>query len=131
MVYNWTEDLAVGHSQIDADHKQLYRLVDTLFEAMRSGKGNAMLGGILDELVRYTVSHFAREEKLMQQIGYPSYADHKSAHEALTLEVQSLQRRFQQGSVALSLDVFKFLGEWLRNHIMTHDKLLGVAVQGG
>lgn len=131
MAYTWSSDLAVGNPQIDSDHKHLYELVNTLYDAMRGGKGNAVLGEILDELVTYTATHFRREETLMQQIRYAAASEHQAAHEALVKQVQDLQNRFKAGSIALSLDVFKFLGDWLRNHIMTHDKLLGVAAQAG
>jgi len=129
MAYIWTDDLAVGHTQIDSDHKHLYDLVNRLYDAMKAGKGNTVLGATLDELIRYTASHFGREEALMQQIRYAAAAEHKAAHTALVSEVQGLQQRFKTGSVALSPEVFKFLGDWLRNHIMTHDKLLGAAAQ--
>ena len=127
--YVWTNDLSVGHAHIDADHKHLYELVNTLFQAMRAGKANAVLGAILDELVDYTGTHFSREEALMQQVHFPGYAEHKSAHDALVKEVRALQMRFKGGSITLSLDVFKFLSDWLRNHIMTYDVQLGAAVQ--
>lgn len=35
------------------------------------------------------------------------------------------------GNALSSITVSKFLGEWLRTHILQHDKLLAKAVQAG
>ncbi len=78
--FNWTSDLASGNSQIDSDHKQLIGLLNKLHDAMSAGKGNAVLGTILDELISYTATHFKREEMLMQQIGYADFVSHKAEH---------------------------------------------------
>lgn len=129
--FNWTNDLAVGNSQIDSDHQHLVSLVNKLHDAMKSGQGNAILGSILDELIKYTASHFKREEMFMQQIGYADTAAHKAEHTKLVNEVLDLQTRFKAGSTTLSVSVFNFLGEWLRTHIKSQDAKLGLAIAAG
>lgn len=128
MAYQWTTDLAVGYAHIDNDHKHLFELVNQLFNGMKAGQANAVLGGIIRELVDYTTTHFRREEDLMQQMRYADYVEHKRAHEQLIREVKALEMRFNGGSITLSLDVFNFLQDWLANHIKTHDRKLGAAL---
>lgn len=127
--FKWTEDLSVGNSMIDKDHVHLFELVNKLYEAMSGGKGNAILGEILDELISYTVSHFGREERLMQQINYADYSKHKSEHDKLVAEVSELKRSFHAGAVTLSSKVYMFLTDWLNKHIKASDKLLGLAAK--
>ncbi len=125
--FNWTADLATGNGMIDQDHKHLIALVNKLNDAMAGGKGNAVLGPILDELIAYTVSHFGREERLMQQIAYADYAAHKAEHTKLIGEVQELRGKFAAGALTLSSKVYLFLCDWLNTHIKSADVRLGKA----
>jgi hemerythrin-like metal-binding protein len=128
-VFNWTADLASGNLMIDNDHKHLIDLVNKLHHAMAEGAGNAVLGRVLDELVDYTVHHFAREEKLMRDIQFTDSERHKAEHEKLIEQVAALQSGFKTGSAALSNKVYRFLTDWLNTHIKTCDKQLGTAAR--
>ena len=127
--FSWSDDLGSGNLMIDSDHKHLINLVNKLNDAMVGGKGNTIVGDVLDELIAYTVSHFGREEKLMQQIAYVDYASHKAEHDKLVAEVSELKRNFQSGSLTLSSKVYIFLCDWLNKHIKSRDKLLGNAAK--
>jgi methyl-accepting chemotaxis protein len=59
----WSNALSVGHAEIDRQHQVLIEIANRLNASMRSGAGRAACGSILDELVNYTVNHFAFEEK--------------------------------------------------------------------
>lgn len=120
--YPWTEDLQVGIAAIDGDHKKLVQLINDLHEAMTQGRGKAVLGKTLDDLIRYTQEHFQREEQLMQRAGYSDYARHKQEHEQLVQEVVALREKFNSGNLMLSVQVSGFLRDWLTNHIMKTDK---------
>lgn len=41
---NWSDKLSVGVQQMDMQHKRLVELINELYEAMNSGKGNDVLG---------------------------------------------------------------------------------------
>lgn len=127
MAYVWTSDLEVGHAHIDDEHKQLYQLLNRLYQSVQAGDANAVLGDILTELVSCTVNHFRREEELMQRIHHAGYTEHKGAHDILAREIRALQQRFYGGSITLSPEVFNFLRDWLQNHIRTYDVKLGAA----
>jgi hemerythrin len=119
----WTEKLSVGVGMLDEDHKRLVAMVNELYEAMQAGHGRDSLGRILDGLVRYTREHFAREEKLFAQTGYPATALHKQEHDALTRQVLEVQRKHAAGSATtLSLEVMQFLKNWLIKHIQGSDQ---------
>lgn len=128
MAYVWTSDLGVGHAHIDDEHKQLYQLLNRLYQSVQAGDANAVLGDILTELVSCTLNHFRREEELMQRIHYAGYAEHKGAHDILIREIRALQQRFYGGSITLSPEVFNFLRDWLQNHIKTYDVKLSAVL---
>ena len=81
------------------------------------------MGRILNELVQYTKVHFAREEKFFAQTGYPAPAAHKQEHDALTRQVLDVQQKYVAGaSATLSIDVMRFLKNWLIKHIQGSDQ---------
>ena len=61
----------------------------------------------------------------MQQSQFAGYAAHKAEHDALTRRVLNLQKEFDAGRVALSVEVMNFVRDWLARHIMGTDQQLG------
>lgn len=123
----WTDKLSVGVAQFDAEHKKLVGMVNELFDAVQSGHGKEALGKILDGLIAYTKTHFANEERLLQQHGYGDLAAHKREHEALAQQVVDVQRKYHAGATAtLSMEVMNFLKNWLVKHIQGSDRKYGV-----
>ena len=124
----WSDKLSVGDPGIDDEHKTLLELVEKLRNATRSGQGRDEVGQVLDELVSYTVAHFAHEENYMREIDYPDYPQHKAEHERLLAQVRDLQERFRLGSITITVSVSNFLSDWLFYHIAWQDKKLVTAI---
>jgi len=119
----WNPKMSVGVAQFDDEHKKLVTMVNDLFDAVQAGRGQSILGPILDGLIGYTATHFANEEKVMEAQKYPQFAAHKAEHDALKKQVLDVQAKFKAGaSAALSLEVMSFLKNWLIKHIMGSDK---------
>lgn len=121
----WSPAFSTNIKQFDDQHKKLVEMVNQLHDGMKVGKGSEVLGPILNSLISYTASHFADEEKLMQQHGYPDFAKHKAEHDKLTKQVLDLQKQYQTTKTALSMAVMTFLKDWLVNHIQGNDKKYG------
>lgn len=124
---DWSRSYSVGVSEMDREHQRLIDLINNLHAAMRSGRGKDAIGSILDELANYTSTHFADEERLMQQSGYEGLAQQKQAHAALIAQVQEVQAKYRSGT-ALGQEVMTFLKDWLVNHIQGMDKKYGPAM---
>ncbi|WP_300454920.1 bacteriohemerythrin [Accumulibacter sp.] len=119
----WTAALAVGHAEIDRQHQVLIDIANRLNQAMRSGAGRPACGSLLDELVNYTVNHFAFEEKLMEKHRYGNREAHLAAHRKLIEEVSKFKRQYDSGS-SISIELMGFLRDWLVNHILKVDRAL-------
>ncbi len=118
----WSSKLETGVTKVDQQHQKLVAMVNALYEAMKDGSGQDVLGKVLNGLVDYTRTHFATEEALMNQFGYPGLATHKIEHDKLTAQVAELQAQFQAGKTALTLKVANFLKDWLSGHILGMDQ---------
>jgi hemerythrin-like metal-binding protein len=121
---NWSRSYSVGVSQMDSEHQRLIDIINNLYSAMRSGRSKDAIGSILDELIDYTKTHFAHEEKLMRDSGYAGFDEQKRAHEALVGQVVEIQQKYRSGT-ALGQEVMTFLKNWLVNHIQGLDKKYG------
>jgi hemerythrin len=107
---------------IDKQHQKLFDMLNGLHEAMKVGKGSQTVPLILGKLVQYTREYFASEESLMLRARYTDYGKHKAEHNKLTMEVMQMVRDFEQGKIALSMDLQDFLSQWLQTHIVSSDK---------
>jgi hemerythrin len=121
----WKDIYVVNVNEIDLQHKKLVGIVNELHDAMIIGKGQTVMGKILDELVDYTLYHFATEEKYFDQYAYPEADLHKKQHQDLVSQVAAIQNKYNSGEKVLTLDVMNFLRDWLHDHIVGSDKLFG------
>jgi hemerythrin len=121
-MFDWNDSYSVHVASVDAQHKNLFRMAAELHQAMLAGKAKGILAQLLDQLVKYTVVHFAHEERLMQEASYPQLAAHKAQHVDLTRKVLQFQKDFVEGRATMSIDLLNFLKDWLRHHIMESDQ---------
>jgi hemerythrin len=121
----WDDKYSVRVRELDEQHKKLFAMVQALHQAMLEGQGKQELNNIFADLVAYTASHFASEERLMKMHGYPEYQAHQEVHAKMTTKALSLQEEFQAGKAGISLDTMKFLQDWVSKHILGTDKKYG------
>ncbi|GJQ50212.1 MAG: hemerythrin family protein [Candidatus Kuenenia stuttgartiensis] len=118
----WKDEYSVKIAEFDGHHKQLIGMINDLDDAMRQGKGKIVVGDILKKLINYTGFHFAAEEKIFKQHDYPEYVEHKDKHDKMTAKVLALQNDYNAGKVSLTVEVSKFLTDWLNKHIKETDQ---------
>jgi hemerythrin len=100
-------------------------MVNDLHESMKVGKGRETLEKILKGLIQYTEQHFSSEERLMKLHCYPEYERHKKEHNLLVMQVQDIQKKYQEGTAVLTQSVMSFLKDWLQKHIQGEDRSYG------
>ena len=120
-MFEWNDAYSVNLTTVDSQHKRLFRMAADLHRAMLAGAVQASLFQLLEDLVQYTEVHFAYEERLMQQAGYPELAAHKAQHEYLARRVREFLKDFEEGRIATGITLLQFLKEWMQHHIMESD----------
>ncbi len=116
---NWTVDLETDIEIIDNQHKRIVDYINELYETKDHHDKN-VTKNILDELVDYTISHFAFEESMMEQAGYPFLRPHIKIHELFIKKVNALYERFEKGEDVTD-EILTLLQKWLVNHIQKED----------
>lgn len=120
-VIKWQPAYACGVTAIDYEHRELVRMVNGIYEAIRADITEGVLPAIVEELIDYTVEHFAHEEELMREAGYPDLAAHEKLHRQLESTVQLTRQRLASGEQGMGMEIFNFLRHWLLDHIVETD----------
>jgi len=115
----WQEDLNTGIQVIDTQHKRIVEMINQLHDA-QAQHDRALLGSVIEELVDYTLSHFAFEETLLEDSGYQFTRAHKKVHELFIKRVSDYRMRFESGEDVAD-ELKGLLGRWLFNHIRNDD----------
>jgi hemerythrin-like metal-binding protein len=77
----WTDELSVGIAEIDAEHQRFILLVNQLNEAIVGRETTTEIKARLQAVIDDAESHFAHEEVLFMQWGYPEAGEHATRHQ--------------------------------------------------
>jgi len=122
MLLDWSEQFSVKIPKYDAQHRQLFSMIDNLQSAMEKREGSKVIHGILAELIQYTNSHFSDEEEAMKRCGYPLFEEHRKEHLKLKETVKKYQDDLNAGRLVFTGSILNFLINWLKEHIAKSDK---------
>ncbi|WP_342132309.1 bacteriohemerythrin [Hydrogenophaga sp. OTU3427] len=122
--FQWADDMVIDHGPIDADHQHLVRLVNELHSATTEGRGREVVGGILEQLIRYTAEHLQREEAQMVAARFPRLEGHRQGHAHFVERLRELQQRYEAGQITVAAQLSTVLRDWLSLHIRRSDKEL-------
>lgn len=118
----WNETYSVSVARIDNQHKQLVSMINGLHDVMLAGGKPDHLQAVLEDLLAYTDTHFADEERAMAQAGYSGLSGHQQKHKAMRAEVQRLLNAAGTTKSTVSIQLMNFLKNWLAKHICETDK---------
>ena len=127
--FKWSDDYSVNIPTIDEQHQELVNILNSLFIAVSKREANKVIAGILDSLVEYTQTHFALEERLMQEAKYQDFTHHKQEHIKLIEQLDQLTRKFMVEDKPIYFEMLNFLRNWLKEHILGCDTKYSAALQ--
>jgi len=121
----WDKTMSVEVDEIDADHRILMGLFNTLNHSLTEGETPENIAALLTELINCTIWHFSHEERLMLKYNYEDLDDHKAQHQKLLENIQQLQQKFKEEQKLQSEQFLEFVEIWLTRHILVTDMELG------
>jgi hemerythrin len=129
MAIEWNNNLSTGVDWQDRHHKELFKRVSALLDAMSVGMGKDELDRIFNFLDSYFTVHFDAEEQAMSKHAFPGAVEHLGEHTGFIDQVSALRREFATGATAvLVVKVQRLVVDWLINHIGGSDKKLGTYI---
>lgn len=116
MLVEWKESYALGHPGIDAQHKDMFDLINQMADAGTPDR----LKPVLMQLYRHTREHFELEEELMKAAGYPGLALHVSYHNELLSRLNQVSQDVGKGSVNRDM-LNRLMSDWALRHTQFDD----------
>lgn len=126
----WDQRFATGYALVDQQHQHLFAMVGELQRAIVSKHGTQRVLPTLLQLASYVGEHFATEEQMMQERGYPNLDRHRGCHMDLTARTSAIIADFRHGQHELSAALSDFLSDWIRQHIFQEDMEMIQWIQG-
>ncbi len=118
-----------SNDQIVQDHLKLAELCNDLHELLSADKNKHAVSEITDALkkiIDHFVEHSAEEERIMQELKYPSYQSHKEHHDELITALNKMYAEYVKENNHQTLIDFMetVLGSWHNRHLSFQDNLL-------
>ena len=123
----WTSDLDTRIPVIDRQHRRIVDYINRLATVIDSGKPDDV-SEVLEELVDYTLTHFAFEEELMEMVEHPYVDTHRKTHGLFAEKMNGYKARYGEGE-DVARDLNATLRSWLVNHIKHDDGDYAAAVR--
>jgi len=117
----WRDSYSVGVDKFDQEHMLLVELINEMFTIVRDKGDVTTLTDAVEKLVDYTRGHFSDEEEALEKVNYPKLEEHKEIHANLLEQVVEFQEQIAAEGKDLRTDLYKFLRDWLINHILDED----------
>lgn len=124
MNIQWTDDLAIGISVIDEQHKTLISRAASFSRAVESGNKKQMEDTV-NYLIAYAVQHFGAEELIMIRNRYDRFKEHRDEHSWFIKKVFDVHAKLTGGEGISRPDAEEFrdmLLNWMLDHIAVKDK---------
>lgn len=121
----WREEYNIGVKSIDREHKQLFSIINKLYELKKEGHSSsfACKEG-LAFFKAHATTHFENEEKYMASINYERLEQHRKIHQGFREDtLPALEKELKRCNYSEKA-VEHFLGVsigWLISHTLTED----------
>ena len=130
-MFEFTNDCLIGHEELDQDHRKMFELLNRGIYVLQDEfivDKYDLIKDIFQELLEYSNTHFAREEAYMMQIRDAELIMQRVQHNHFRNELWKLVGKnideFDDQMEVLN-ETMNFLTEWLYQHIIGSDALIG------
>lgn len=130
-MYEMKPEYFTGIEMIDEEHKQLFSYANEAYELMMeefTPDKYDNISVILNKLRDYTKKHFADEEEYMESIQYKRLFTQRVQHRQFIDKLEQLDMEHlgeAEEQDAQIRKILEFLTDWLVNHILYVDGLIG------
>lgn len=120
---SWKDSYLVGESNIDREHKNLFKIATKAFAAVAGSEKTQKIKTIIHELMDYTKVHFYNEEQFMQRAKYPKLVEHQKLHRDIIISMNKFLKTINAKKInEIEKELAHFIEFWFINHIVYQDK---------
>jgi len=117
----------VAVESMNTVHLEEFEMLNALDDLLEATDGSdasyAAIDAAFDQFHQHAKDHFAAEEELMVERGFPAYPIHRKEHEAELLVIRRAIEAWQESRDAAGLRTWiaKDFAAWIANHVVTMD----------
>jgi hemerythrin len=126
-ILEWRQSYSMRIDFFDNAHKDLVKLINQLYTANTASSKDYMRD-VFMRTIRWAIKYaqnLRNEEKIMEQVNYPTRGAHKREHVLFIKEVLEQARAFQSNKTNNTGSFVLFLKDWVQSHVGIYDKDLG------
>jgi len=122
----------IAVASMDAKHHEEVELVNQVGRLIKAGQSGELdseaLHAKLDEWIEHTRRHFAHENQLMEEAGFPAYGVHSHEHTLVLARLELACKAWQTtGDLdALANYVLVYWPEWFQGHVTSMDTMTAI-----
>ncbi len=118
----WVQQYGVGNASLDSYHHIFFEAVEQIDQAAAAGTMAAAMERMAF-LLMYCAMHFAEEESLLQDAGYPELEQHQAIHQRFHRRMMILHGELEKNPTPeLTAQTAIEARQWWINHIQTEDR---------
>ena len=94
----WLDEYEIGIPQADHEHLALINVINLLGDRLDARFGAEEIRQTLGEIRMLIAAHFGNEERIMRDLRYDQYAEHKADHDRLLAEIAAIVVGFDRAA---------------------------------
>ena len=118
----WQNEYTVGVKELDDQHRNLLKTINTLLEEQRDKYEAAKFSTALSSLIHYAYIHFATEERYLLQVHFPNLKQHVLEHINFIMKTVGLALRIENSGDELRIELLHYLKVWYSYHVLGTDR---------
>ena len=118
----WNDALSMGIPEIDVEHRHFIKLVNELNEAIIARMDLAEIKRRMQAILDDAAAHFAHEEALFGEWGYPAAGEHAKKHALITQALRKIMGKFERDDIEYEwIEAGLAIKKVLIEHLLTED----------
>lgn len=127
----WMSSYESGNAVIDEQHRRLLDRAHALIADIIVEKEGGISRELLNELISEVAHHFASEERILTEAGYPKVKSHATIHRNLIRKATALTERHGQGHLYAAEVLHFVVMEMISQHMIMEDHKFFPFLQAG
>lgn len=119
----WRSEFETGHPRIDAEHREFWRQLGGIEEAILNGEEQDQIRQLMGTLQNYVTGHFAHEEAHMLRLGCSAYEVNCRAHHEFMRKLATWieHLRAYPASPSFAAEIHREAVAWIEAHVLKID----------
>jgi len=124
VLLEWRDEYSTGIPGVDYEHQELITLINSVYDMLGDTSDKNNIISCLGDIYGSISSHFALEERWMEQNNYDDYMAHRDDHERLLDDIGEITDDVETSHELNIEQLRERLSNWFLQHFKTHDARL-------